>query len=211
MISNENSVSKMIDFLESSNSKNIVISHLIHRDIGGCHEICGGCCKKVSLDYLDKSERWEKFKRLYPEKINDYRETKIENATFYSNPQSENKSDYCQYLDLRSGLCTIHEARPLLCQSTPLKFKNNPTRNRVLLTSETYGRKHAFKRVDGLRGAKCKMLPVTEKRLIEDIQFLEELKEIGIKLDIPVENLNFIISLLKSREKDSKSITLKFE
>lgn len=211
MIENENSLSKVIEFIDASNSETVVISHLIHRDIGGCHDICGGCCKRVTLDYFESSERWERFKELYPEKVKDFVPEKIGKGVFFSNTQSQNLTGFCQYIDMKTGLCTIHEARPLLCQSTPLKFKNNPTRNRVLLTSETYGRKHAFRRVDGERGAKCVMLPVTEKRVQEDIQFLEELRDIGVIFKLPTANLETIISLLKTRDRKSESITLNFK
>jgi len=211
MIENENSLSKVIDFIDASNSKTIVISHFIHRDIGGCMEVCGGCCKRVTLDYFEDSDRWRRFKELYPEKVQDFTSEVIGKGTFLSNPQTENKTGFCQYIDMKTGLCTIHQARPLLCQSTPLKFKNDSTRNRVLLTSETYGRKHAFRRVDGERGAKCKMLPVTEKRVQEDIQFLEELRDIGVIFHLQVDNLEKIIELLKTRKRDSESIILKFE
>ena len=153
MINNESSISKIIDFIQLSNEKKIVISHLLHRDIGGCQNCCGGCCKRVTLDYFEGSERWEKFKNLFPEKVKDFEKFSIKNGIFFINFQRENRTGFCQYLSIETSLCTIHTARPLLCQSTPLKFKNNPSRNRVILTSETYGRKHAFRRVDGDRGA----------------------------------------------------------
>ncbi len=210
MISEENSLSKIIEFIDASNQNTVVISHLIHRDIGGCLEICGGCCKRVTLDYFEGSSRWERFKSLFPEKVADFTRHEIGAGVFYSNAQMNNNTGFCQYLDRKTGLCTIHEARPMLCQSTPLKFKQNPTRNRVILTSETYGRKHAFRRVDGGRGAKCKMLPVTDKRVQEDIEFLEELKRIAEVFQLQTAHLERIIHILKTRQRDSQSITIQF-
>jgi len=208
MISNENSLSKVIDFIDASNEATVIISHLIHRDISGCFETCGGCCKRVTLDYFEKSERWERFKELFPEKVKDFTESIIGAGTFFSNPQTQNNTGFCQYLDMKTGLCTIHTARPMLCESTPLKFKMNPTRNRVILTSETYGRKHAFKRVDGCKGAKCKMTEPTEKRKLEDIGLLEELKAIGNVFQLPTKRLGTIIEILKNRELNSESTSI---
>lgn len=200
MISNESSIDKIIDFILSSNSENVVVSHLLFRDIGGCDKRCGGCCKRVTLDYFEDSERWRLFCKTFPEKVIDFERVKILDGIFYVNLQTKNSTGYCQYLDRESGLCSIHIARPLLCQSTPLKFKRNPSRNRVLLTSETYGRKHAFKRIDGLRGAKCVMLDKTERRRLEDILLLEELVDIGRVLRLPVEKLSRIITMLENKD-----------
>ena len=210
MIENEDSLSKVIEFIGASNSNTVVVSHLIHRDVGGCQEVCGGCCKKVTLDYLESSNRWQQFKELHSDKVSDFKPYTIEGHTFLSNSQESNSTGFCQYLNMENGLCTIHNARPLMCQSTPLKFKMNPSRDRVLLTSETYGRKHAFKRVDGQRGAKCKMLPTSEKRKEGDIQFLEELREIGIIFKLKTTNLEKLIEHLKVRELNSKSTTFNF-
>ena len=210
MIENENSLSKVVEFIDASNSSTVVVSHLLHRDIGGCLEVCGGCCKKVTLDYLESSERWKRFSELYPDRVDDFKPQKIGEGVFRSNSQDNNSTGFCQYLNMINGLCTIHDARPLMCQSTPLKFKMNPSRNRVLLTSETYGRKHAFRRVDGERGAKCKMLPITEKRREEDIQFLEELRDIGQIFKLETTNLEILIEYLKNRELNSESVTFNF-
>jgi len=210
MITEENSLSKIIDYIDASNSESIVISHLIHRDIGGCFEHCGGCCKRVTLDYFEGTERWESFKKLFPEKIKDFERSELGTLVIYSNRQLKNQTGFCQYLNLENGLCHIHEARPMMCQSTPLKFKGDSRRSRVFLTSETYGRRHAFKRIDGEKGAKCKMLSITEKRKSEDLVFLEELKFIADRLLIP-HHLDVILNTLQNRSENSESIILNFK
>lgn len=201
MIGNESSLDKILDYLLYSSSDKLTISNNLHRNIEGCLEICGGCCKKVTLDYFEGTERWERFKELFPQFVDSFKREELSGLVVFSDKQVENKGHFCKFLDFKTGLCTIHTARPLMCESTPLKFKSYKT-GKVLLTSETYGRKFAFKRVDGERGAKCRLTLPTEERRLEDLKILKEILYIGQKLELDVSGLEKIIKQL-----ELKSIT----
>lgn len=204
MIQNTDSLQKLTDYIEAANSPNLEISPLIGRDMGGCDKICGGCCKKVSLVYDTSSERWKDFTELYSEKVKDFTYKKVKNLSIAENTQESNNSNFCQYLNMDTGYCGVYKARPLMCEFTPFKFKFYSSGKRVL-TSETYGRKHSFTRVNGLKGATCELSGFELRRLKVDINLLRETIAIGEKLEMDTKGMKNIVDVLSTINEKPKS------
>ena len=201
-VSNTETLDKVVDFLDMSNHENFSISPMLYRSFTGCQiTACGGCCKRLSLNYLEGSERWERFKSNYPDKVQDFKKREFQGATFFTNEQSESDDYYCTYLDKSNGFCTIHKdhSHPLSCDLPFVKFSprthaTDEKKNKTLLTSMPYGRPHTFKRVDGGVGAMCYSTPFEVQQTEDNIMKLRELSEHGVKMGKDVRKLNEAIN-----------------
>jgi Fe-S-cluster containining protein len=205
-VSNTETLDKVVDFLKMSDSEGFVISPMFFRSFTGCMSTaCGACCKKLSLNYLDGSDRWERFKLNYPEQARDFTPRVFNGAKFWTNEQNESNDYYCTYLNKENGLCTIHKdhSHPLSCDLPFIKFspRTTPNEEKTLLTSMPYGRAFNFKRVsdrDGQRsGAACYSTPFEVQQTKDDIEKLKELKEHGVAMGMPVEKLQRAIEVVQ--------------
>ena len=211
-VSNPETLDKIVDFLEMSNHENFSISPMFFRSFEGCMKTaCGACCKKLSLNYLDGSDRWERFKSNYPDKVKDFQLREFQGAKFWTNQQEENKDTYCMYLNKENGLCTIHKdhSHPLSCDLPFVKFSprthpKDPSKNKTLLTSMPYGRPHTFKRMDGGMGAACNSTPFNLQQTLDDIIKLRELVEHGKAMNKDTEQLTKAIDYVE------KEVVFKF-
>lgn len=143
-----------------------------------CLPHCGGCCPSFTLDYLP--EEWEQFSQNYPQ----YQHLGVSNDVEISFPKSQQKKitptfqippnpqfitgpsykgdrtsviPRCQFLQLDSGYCGVHQSNPLSCRIELIKFWRYGTEGRVL--KGMIGRSWVVMTVDSTRGALCQILP----------------------------------------------------
>ncbi len=118
-----------------------------------CHPNCGGCCKKLTVDYilgetlLDKTvehvEHWGI-------------EFNGKTVTILRDDQDGVEGYFCRYLDQENGRCTIHGNHPFSCDFELLRFSMMSAPERPnQLTNRPFGRGWNMRRVDGERGARC--------------------------------------------------------
>jgi len=181
-------------FIESANVKSAVISPNFFQSFTGCLDgACGGCCKKVSLLYDQSSNRWKSLMENHPLIADDFQLRIINNHSFMENKQKDNKTDRCKYLDER-GLCFIHTCKPLACTLPMMKFINKKT-GPVFLSS-IYSRRHAFRRMDGQRGALCKIIPYLKEDTQQKLANLRELIEFLQAAGENVESIKKLVNLV---------------
>jgi hypothetical protein len=125
------------------------VSPLIFRGFT-CPSHCGGCCPKFSLDYLPSE----------PKPVGPVEREVVVNGRSYriiSDLQFDHREHFCRHLNRLSGRCGIYEDRPFSCDFELLRFIV-PRTGPVHLTQKLFGRGWAMRRVDGGRGARCRML-----------------------------------------------------
>lgn len=149
--------------------KKLTISPLLFRDFS-CPSNCGGCCPRFSLDYLPE----EKFPYSLQKRTVLFNG---KNFDLFSDLQLENKNHHCKNLK-KDGRCGIHGKHPFSCDFELIRiltFKEEKRRN--ILVQKLYGRGWAMLRVDGLRGAKCEMLDISENSILEVIRKFKRLQQ----------------------------------
>lgn len=149
----------------------------------GCYLDCGACCAAYSMDYLP--DEWEIFGNLYTEHIYDAiirhyeingREKQI--ITFdQDNPLKVHGKEWCQFLNIKTGGCGIHEYNALSCQVELIKFAS--VGDRSYIRKGPYGRGWAMKKVvDGELGILCDFGPFDEEQFHNnDIPVLKRMKD----------------------------------
>lgn len=195
------SVDKIITYLTNAN-EDLVLSKLFFRDYT-CPTGCGGCCPRFSLDYFEGSERWENFKKLYPEHVDKFTARNLNGAIIWSDKQEDHKNHYCKHLDLNNGRCGIHKANPFTCEFELMKISYNSLHKKSLLINKLFGRGWSYKRTDGGKGAKCEMLPFNYDKLLRDLKLLKELYWIGQKLGMK-SKINLVIKYIQSNLRSFK-------
>jgi len=157
---------------ETYNPIPLRVSPLIFRGMT-CPANCGACCSRFSLDYL-------------PQENHPYHlETRpIEFAGRIVHICSDLQKDrageyYCRNLDERQGRCNIHLKHPFSCDFEVLRFKKvtNSKTKIARLSNELFGRGWAMKRIDGYRGARCEMTPISKEHVSELLRKLGRLRD----------------------------------
>ena len=179
-VSHIDSIGKIQSYLKNARSSKFSLSKLFFRDYT-CPAGCGGCCQKFTLDYFE-GERWEKFKKTYPEQVSRFKVRKVSNATVYTDFQADNNSRWCRHLDLSDGRCKVHAANPFSCEFELIKFIGS--KDRAILIKKLYGRGWNLTRIDGKKGALCEMISFNPSKIKRDIELLKELVDMSIKLEI---------------------------
>lgn len=150
--------------------KPLKISSLLLRDYT-CPANCGACCARFSLDYLPGESRPYSLEK----RIVNFNGKSI---LIYSDMQLDHSDYHCRNLQKEDARCGIYENRPFSCDFElirPLLF-DNPTSPNVL-TQKLFGRKWAMKRVDGGRGTRCEMTPITDYSIDEVIRKMRRLQQ----------------------------------
>lgn len=149
--------------------KPLNVSPLLLRDYT-CPPGCGGCCFKFTLDYLPSEEKPEGVVKRHVE----FNGRSVE---IWSDAQEANDTNRCRYL-LRDGRCGTYLVRPFSCDFELIRVLTNedPVRPNIL-TQKLFGRGWSYARTDGGKGAKCEMLPVSEKSVKEVIRKLKRLQD----------------------------------
>lgn len=108
---------------------------------------CAGCCPRFSLDYLptEISPRSARSRVV----ILNGKEYRVRSHLQGETPLRK----HCDYVDLPTGACTVHEMRPFSCDFETLRFVH--FHDHTWLGTKPFGRGWAMLRVDGERGAKC--------------------------------------------------------
>lgn len=187
------STNKIFGYLKNA-QKTVVLSKLFFRDYT-CPESCGGCCPKFSLDFFE-GERWEIFKKEYPDKVAFFKKREIAGVNVYSYLQDDNETRWCRFLDLSIGRCSIHKSNPFSCEFELIKFITRGE-NQSILIKKLFGRGWNLLTVTGKRGGVCKMTAFNFQKLKRDIELLKELNEIGNKFQMTTK-LPKIIKFLES-------------
>ena len=177
MVSHTDSVEKVFSYLEAASVENIDVSPLFFREYD-CPEFCGGCCPKFSLDYFEGSARHENLKKLYPMAAERLLLRKVNGVRIWTEWQSG--GGFCMYLNKKNGRCGIHKANPFTCAFELMKFITK--RDKVILINKLYGRGWNLTKIDGEKGALCKMGKFRAKKLLSDIALLRELQNYGRQL-----------------------------
>lgn len=146
--------------------KPILLSPLLFRGFT-CPAGCGGCCHAVTLDWLpgepqpeDLEPRWVEFNGR---------------AWLLMTDPQDHQRPKCKHLDRADGRCGIHGLHPMPCDVELMKFVHYDDRS--LLVQKKYGRGWSFSRVDGGRGSKCEMTPVTDETRSEVIRKLKRIRD----------------------------------
>jgi hypothetical protein len=148
--------------------KDLKVSTLLFRDLI-CPENCGGCCHQYTTDYLPEEQK--------PNILLVDRKIELSKNIFkiYSDLDISNNY-YCKYIDTSDGRCMIHENRPFSCDFELIRFLmfSDDSRPNVL-TNKNYGRGWNMKRIDGNKGALCKIIPETSESRIDTVRKLMRL------------------------------------
>lgn len=163
-----------------------------------CVDRCCACCPKFSLDYFPGG-RWEKFKIRYPGKLKLFEKRTLNGVQIYSNFQVDNKFYFCRFLNLTTGKCTIQDYKPFSCKFEIIKVSK--LKDGAILIKKKFSRGWNLKRLDGQRGARCKILPFNYLEFLEDINLLCELNEIGNQFRVKTKLISIINFLRKSKGK----------
>lgn len=190
-------LSKIKSYIDTAAADEVILSAGFFRGFS-CPANCGACCKSVSLDFFEDTDRWRRFVELFPEKsklFETYDKGECtEKVMSFSN---ESKDGYCNFLDRENGRCTVHEAAPLPCRIAPVKFiDKRVSSNKVYLNASAYGRAWAFTRLDGTKGAACEVTGFDYNKYLNDVEMLKELRIYAIKLKKPTK-LKYIIEFLE--------------
>lgn len=150
--------------------KNLKVSPLLLRDYT-CPPGCGGCCFKFSLDYLPS----EPHPAGVVKRVVEFSGRKV---TVYTDSQETNEGNRCQHLEPKTGRCGIYERRPFTCDFELIRTLQNEEPDRPnVLTQKLFGRGWSYARVDGGKGAKCEMRPITPHSIAEVLRKLGRLRE----------------------------------
>jgi hypothetical protein len=142
--------------------RDVTVSPLILRGYT-CPAGCGGCCNRFSLDYIAPDTVPEGHPLTKGVVEFDGREIEV-----WSDMQKDHNDHHCRNLNKDNGRCEIHGFQPFSCdfellRSIQYKDKSRPN----MLIQKLYGRGHDMLRVDGERGALCKMTPVTDETIAD--------------------------------------------
>ena len=185
------SVGKIKSYLKGASAE-VTLSRLFFRDFS-CPPQCGGCCLKFSLDYFE-GERWEEFKKLYPEQIGRFEKREVDGVVVWTDWQRDNSSRWCRHLNLKDGRCGIHKSNPFSCEFELIKLMDKS--GKTTLIKKLFGRGWNLLRVDGEKGAKCEMLPFNPDKIERDIALVEELSIYAARFKINTK-LKRIVHFLK--------------
>lgn len=165
-----------------------------------CTEECCACCPKFSLDYFP-GERWEGFKKNYPNEIKYFKKRAFGKVQIYSDFQKDDGSYFCRFLNSTTGKCTVHNFNPFSCNFEIIKVSR--LKGGASLIKKKFSRGWNMKRLDGGKGALCKILPFNYPEFLEDLSLLYELDKIGNQLKIKTK-LKSIINFLRRNKKKFK-------
>lgn len=138
---------------KSFEPKNLRVSPGIFTRTMVCVADCGGCCKKLTVDFLPGEDLHVDF-RKHAKK----HEFEFNGKTIFVNrdDQSENGGYFCRYLNHDNARCGIHGQHPFSCDFELLRFSmmSAPARPNQL-THRPFGRGWNMRLVDESRGALC--------------------------------------------------------
>jgi hypothetical protein len=135
-----------------------------------CPAGCGGCCPRFSLVYLPQETR--PLANSHAERVVEFSGRSV---VVYEDRQDDHNRHHCRNLEMETGRCKIHSARPFSCDFELIRATIQ--RNRNLLDTRAFGRAWALKRVDGERGALCTITPADDDSKADAVRKLKRLLE----------------------------------
>ncbi len=158
----------------------LLVSPLLLRSFE-CQPACGGCCPRFSLDYLPDEPMPA---GAAPRCV----EVNSVAKTVHSDLQDDHSDRFCRHLNKETGRCRIHALRPFSCDFELIRFTHR--RDGVVLNQKMYGRGWAMTRVDGGKGATCRLGPPGSGARREVIRKLQRLgrwcEYFGVSSRVPV-------------------------
>jgi len=177
------SIGKIKGYIESASMDTVQLSKNFFRDYS-CPPKCGGCCPRFSLDYFEGSQRWEDFKKQYPDQVKHFTRREVDGVAIWSDLQKDHDDYHCKHLNKEDGRCGIHKANPFSCEFELNKFITFKEKKKSILINKLFGRGWNLKRIDGERGALCEMLPYKHEKTVRDVELLEELEWISDRFGV---------------------------
>jgi len=138
--------------------KPVIVSPDIFRGFT-CPEQCGACCRRGTLDYLPFEDRPLDQAPFHQER---YVEVNGKKFKIISDLQTDHSNLFCRHLDSNTR-CLIYQNRPFACDFPLFQTKEYDTYRWFGCTK--FGRHKKWLRVDGQRGTKCDLLPITQESL----------------------------------------------
>lgn len=136
-----------------------------------CPAMCGGCCPKFSLDYIDSEPKPYDI----PSRVIRFNSKDV---VIWSDMQKEPSSDgKCHNLNRENGRCNIHGMQPFSCDFELVRFRVYTKLGKSLALNSLFGRGWAMKRVDGGRGALCEIIPPSPETVADVRRKMVRLKE----------------------------------
>jgi hypothetical protein len=123
-----------------------------------CPAMCGGCCPRFSLDYIAPDGVPSGTRHPLTRRVVEFNGREVE---VWSDMQRDHSNPKCRNLNLDDGRCGIHGFQPFSCDFELLRSIIQEKSPRADFTQKLYGRGWAMMRIDGERGALCKMTPPT--------------------------------------------------
>jgi len=159
-----------------------------------CPAGCGGCCSAWTIDWLpnEGNSGWETVEQRYIE-FNDKK------YLIYSD-LNDHDDRFCRYLRKEDGRCLTHKNRPMSCDMELTRFIQFVNRTvKFNITTKSYGRGWNMLRIDGERGAKCEILPVTDEHIQDTIRKFKRLKDWENYFEMGFSKTDVIIDHLEKR------------
>lgn len=167
--------------------KTLRVSPMIFTRKMGCPPMCGGCCAKLSVEYigpevkagLTTSKPYKRADGSTPTfEVRDITVNGVAKSVI-SDLQKENKDHFCHYLNQEDGRCNIHGNHPFSCDFELLRFSIMGRPNRAnQLNHRPFGRGWAMLTVDGTRGAKCEWEDTESQLGPEQDEVIRKLKRL---------------------------------
>jgi len=134
-----------------------------------CFSNCAACCPLFTLDYLPHEDKPD----TAVERIIQFQGKEI---PIYTDFQKLNDGYHCHFVsDL--GLCKIHKKNPFSCDFETVRFMRFKSGNGYWsVTNKLFGRAWNMKRIDGERGAVCKLSGITQSARPEILRKFQRLK-----------------------------------
>lgn len=152
----------------------VVISPLLWRGYT-CPAMCGGCCFKFSL-------LWTPFESVPTDQKATLNYSEVgytfngKRKVFFEDDQSDNTNKMCKHLQKEDGRCGIHGKHPFACDFELIKILHKKN-DRTWVGTKLFGRGHAYKAVDGIKGAKCTITPTNDESVNDVLRKLNRLKQ----------------------------------
>lgn len=114
-----------------------------------------------------------------------FKERIVDNQVFMSDLQDDHTNHHCRNLNMENGRCMIHGSNPFSCEFELMKIQTmgiykyvKGFENHAVVIKKLFGRGWALTKIDGTKGAICKMIDFNYEKFLRDIELLKELREI---------------------------------
>lgn len=148
-------------------SRPVLVSPKILRQ-DKCVSGCGACCRAYTQDWLPE-EKYPDDAFVRTISMNDKKYEIVSSIPFKG-------AFWCKYLDGVTGKCNIYPIRPLTCEFELLRASVAEA-GQNYLTTRLYGRGWALTRIDGAKGALCKIQSATSESVQNTIHRLLRLQK----------------------------------